>query len=162
MSDFESQVNRALAKVGARDLLAESGAVVLERIARGGGATSWYFCKGSERLADLAKKLSPGSVVSFYFDQRIRRAVSLGEARRDIEIAISADREAVVGLLNDNGLTIDVELVSNISEFDHLVRGLVEIDRLFYGRFPERDNDGRRAITVSLPDADGIVRPHPH
>jgi hypothetical protein len=31
-------------------LLASKPAVVLERIARGGGATNWFFCRGPPRL----------------------------------------------------------------------------------------------------------------
>jgi hypothetical protein len=33
---------------------------------------------------------------------------------------------------------------------------------VFYGATPDRENDGTHAVTVTLPDADGIVRPHPH
>jgi hypothetical protein len=28
--------------------------------------------------------------------------------------------------------------------------------------YPGRDNDGESAITLDLPDADGVVRRHPH
>jgi hypothetical protein len=31
-----------------------------------------------------------------------------------------------------------------------------------FGAFPGRDDDGERALTLPLPDADGVVRPHPH
>lgn len=45
------------------------GAVVLERIVRGGGATRWCFLRQLEQLKTLQDLLQPGSVVSFYFDQ---------------------------------------------------------------------------------------------
>jgi hypothetical protein len=54
-------------------LLAQHSAVVLERIARGGGSTRWFFVQRPDQLEALAAALSPGSSVSFYFDDRIKR-----------------------------------------------------------------------------------------
>jgi Enolase C-terminal domain-like len=53
-------------------LLGSRPAVVLERIARGGGATRWYWLTTVDDLQGLCDKLSPGSVISFYFDERIK------------------------------------------------------------------------------------------
>ena len=52
--------------------LESAGAIVLERVARGGGATNWYCCDSRSSLTTLESLLLPGSVVTFYFDGRFR------------------------------------------------------------------------------------------
>jgi hypothetical protein len=42
------------------------------------------------------------------------------------------------------------------------VSALAPSTLFFFGQFPARDNDGDSAITVILPDTDGVVRDHPH
>ena len=37
------------------------------------GATNWYYCADETAVPFIASRLSPGSVVSFYFDDRITR-----------------------------------------------------------------------------------------
>jgi hypothetical protein len=69
---FTSIAHSTLAMTPVGKLLETSGAVVLERIARGGGATNWYSCSGQSQLEMIEARLLPGSVVSFYFDERIR------------------------------------------------------------------------------------------
>src|SRR5215470_16023948 len=67
-----SIVHTTLMKSSIGSLLKMNSAIVLERIARGGDAVNWYYCRDESSLFDVEKMLSPGSVVSFYFDQRIR------------------------------------------------------------------------------------------
>jgi hypothetical protein len=59
-----------------------TGAVVLERIARGAGATRWYSLRDPEKLHALAERLTPGSSLSFYFDDRVRAREYDGEVAR--------------------------------------------------------------------------------
>jgi len=62
-------------------LLQARPAIVLERIARGAGATNWYRCADHAHLAALAAELHPGSLVSFYFDDRITSCRYSSEVR---------------------------------------------------------------------------------
>jgi hypothetical protein len=141
--------------------LSDRPAVVLERIARGGGATRWFFLKSNDAVDQLCGRLSPGSVVSFYFDSRIRRGTFDDEVAGEILDLAAEHGDAVVGWLSDDELEIMVDIIAGPNELSEVGPGLAG-GQVFYGAFPGRDNDGLGAITVTLPDADGIVREHPH
>jgi hypothetical protein len=149
-------------------LLVEGPAVVLERIACGGGETRWYYCAGRDQLKLVTSRLRPGSAVSFYFDGRIRRAVNsddlLPHFKMMLEKAagISGAVEIVLGVLAADGVSIKVDFPSSIGEIEEQ---LLEADPalvLFFGFFPSRDNDGKQAVSLDLPDSDGVLRTHPH
>ena len=59
-------------------------AIVLERIAMGGGAMEMFLCPSKSSLEQLIDSFSPGSIVSFYFDDRFRGEIN-SIARPDIE-----------------------------------------------------------------------------
>jgi hypothetical protein len=148
----DAQVNRALSK---------RPAVVLERIARGGGATRWYIVSGVEQLGRLTSELSPGSTISFYFDDRLATR-SFDDETVDLILKIVYDHgEAVVGFLASDGLHVEAEFVCGLSDLTEFL-GHRQPDRILVGVFPDRDNDGVHAITIDLPDRDGVVRRHPH
>src|ERR1017187_2089227 len=150
-ADFVSTVHAAVAATPIGERLGTTGAVVLERIAKGGGATRWYYCPDKDKLGAVEERLLPGSAVSFYFDDRIKSGVYSPEVKSNIEGIIIDESEAVVGRLRDDGLQIEVQLVSNIDEIDDFASTINPAARVFYGAFPARDNDGVRAITVVLP-----------
>lgn len=162
MTPFASIVQRSLRATPVAALLAKQPAVVLERIARGGGETRWYYCANASRMAELAGLLSPGSLVSFYFGDQIRYEALDAEVTRRVDEAIGTTREAVVGVLDRDGVRINMEVVSGPNEFAEYASAMSASSRVFYGAFPGRENDGRRAVTVTLPDADGVTREHPH
>jgi hypothetical protein len=137
-------------------------AVVLERWAFGGGATDWYFVGDSERLAATTAELRPGSVVSFYLDDRISYRRYTEEDEATLLSFIARDGDALVGWLMEDGWHIDMRVVSGPIELREVVSESPQDAALFFGAFPGRDNDGVDAITVTMPDVDGIVRPHPH
>jgi hypothetical protein len=144
------------------DLLSSRPAMVFERIARGGGATRWYRLSTADDLARLCEKLSPGSVVSFYFDERIEYLPLDDEATdRILEIAWT-DGSAVVGRLGPDSLEIIVDDVSGPNELGEFVATVRHGKMVFVGAFPGRDDDGRNAVTITLPDSDGVTRSHPH
>jgi hypothetical protein len=149
-----------LARTKVGELLATRDAVILERIARGGGATNWYYCRGCEQLETVEQELSPGSVVSFYFDGRLRKTLDLSEVGAAIEKILAVAIDAVVGTLHDDGVHIAATTIGSVEELAEFASERSKT--LFYGEFPARDNDGVQAVTVTLPDNDGIVRPHPH
>ena len=150
-------------------LLHARSAIVLERIARGAGATNWYRCLGRAHLAALSAELCPGSVVSFYFDSRIancrytpavrEQMLQLMRSLRDIP---GETGEIVVGYLDADELHITVDYPSGPDDLDEFTQILGSDPWIYFGRFPGRDNDGTNAVTLTLPDLDGITRRHPH
>ena len=145
-----------------RRRLAQRSAVVLERIARGGGATRWFFIQGPDQLEALVSALSPGSSVSFYFDDRIKPTELVPQVAEEILRLAAEDGDAVVGRLSPGGIEIEVQFVTGPSDLGEIATSLVPGERVFVGRFPARDSDDVRAVTLDLPDRDGVLRPHPH
>ena len=161
-SSFVSTVHTALAVTPIVDRLESSGAVVLERIAAGGGETRWYYCSDRAHLEAVEAQLQPGSVVSFYFDDRIQRSLYSPEIKSNAGKIIAETGEVIIGVLDEDGLHIDVEIITGPNELTEFASTTSFTSHVFYGVFPARDNDGVRAVTVTLPDTDGIVRAHPH
>ena len=109
----------------------------------------------------LEQRLSPGSLVSFYFDGRLAGDV-YGPAVAEAVLGIARkDGDAVIGRVEDAELELDVEFVAGHAELEQYASALGQAD-VIYGRFPAADNDGERAVTITLPDRDGVIRPHPH
>jgi hypothetical protein len=160
-TSFHSFVLSHLSATSIAELLGSTSAVVLERIARGGGATRWYYCDGPGRLDALALKVKPGSRISFYFDQRIRRDCNHAEALASISRILAETGEVMIGVLQEDGLEIKDEIITR-GELPDYEPWLRSSSTVFYGVFPMPDNDGYNAVTLNLPDADGVVRPHPH
>ena len=154
---FESVVSGRIA-----DLLMVRPAVVLERVARGGGATNWFYVASPKQLHELRTRLRPGSSVSFYFDGRIKRTVIHSGFVEEVLDISRAEGEAVVGILADDGLGIAIEFVTGPDDLTEMLSSCRESAVMFVGAFPARDNDGDDAITFDLADIDGIVRRHPH
>lgn len=150
-------------------LLDARPAIVLERIARGGGATNWFRCAGRAHLAALSAELRPGSVVSFYFDGRIancrytpavrEQMVQLMRSLRDIP---GETGEIVVGYLDADKFHITVDYLAGPNDLDEFTQPLGTDAWIYFARFPGRDNDGTNAVTLTLPDLDGVTRGHPH
>jgi hypothetical protein len=160
--NFSATVQTLLAGTRVRDLLALSSAVVLERIAGGGGATNWYYCSGPEALGTVEAKLSPGSLVSFYFDRRIAWSRLSPQLTAAIEQIITESGDAVVGVLGNDGVEVNTAIVVSGDDLAEYMSTIAPTSQVLYGAFPSRDNDGTRALTVTLPDVDGVVRSHPH
>ncbi len=139
-----------------------SGAVVLERFARGGGATRWFHCSTSADLSTVLDEFLPGSCVSFYFDQRIASRVYSEAVADELRSVLRETGEILIGQPDADGVHLVMEVVSGQQELNVLINVLGAKSIIFFGPFPGRDNDGEKAITALLPDADGVVRPHPH
>ena len=144
-------------------------AIVLERIARGGGAANWYRCADHASLAAVNAELRPGSVVSFYFDDRITGCRYTPEVREQLLRLMCRLRdipgetgEIVVGHLADDQLHMTVDFPSGPEGLDEFTGTLGTDPWIYFGRFPGRDDDGTDAVTLTLPDLDGITRAHPH
>jgi hypothetical protein len=159
---FLDIVHTSLIDAGVRRRLETAPAVVLERIARGGGATSWYRCSNLEALDRIEGRLSPGSVVTFYHDQRIKTGTLTTDTVAAIKDIIAVMGDAVVGPVDADGIQIHAEIIVSEDDLAEFVAIIPLEEPVFYGAFPKRDNDGTHAITVTLPDRDGVVRMHPH
>lgn len=160
---FRVSLREAIGATAVPQLLATGSrqAVVLERIARGAGATRRFLLGDIEDLVLLEQRLSPGSLVSFYFDGRLAGDV-YGPAVAEAVLGIARkDGDAVIGRVEDAELELDVEFVAGHAELEQYASALGQAD-VIYGRFPAADNDGERAVTITLPDRDGVIRPHPH
>ena len=91
--------------------------------------------------------------------------MGIGTGRISVDLILDlvhAHGEAVVGVLSPNGVEIEVEFVCGLGELSELLGAAADGIELFVGVFPERDNDGVDAVTLDLPDSDGVFRQHPH
>jgi hypothetical protein len=105
---FAAAVHSTLESTAVLALLAKGRAIVLERIACGGGETRWYFCRDKQSFDQIEAAFTPGSVVSFYFDERIHPLSASSTADSETEQIIAHDRELVVGVLeNDIHIRVD-------------------------------------------------------
>lgn len=157
---FAALAHEALVRAGvfAR---ADEDMIVLERIASGAGATNWYNVHGADTLSALTRRLWPGSSVSFFFDNRIAKTVYDASARAALEAWWTRDYDAVLLTLIPDDFELDYwgvaghqDLVEREGDGD-----LKDGDPIHIGPYPASDND-TGAITIYLPDKDGIVRPH--
>jgi len=103
-----SRVEQALRATPLLERLSEGSAVVLERIACGGGETRWYYCADATNLRAIATRLRPGSVVSFYFDGRMHDGPRSIELVAAAEAMLASCRDIVVGALMDDHIEIDM------------------------------------------------------
>lgn len=160
--DVISIARNELLRAHVQEAIDAHSAVVLERIARGGGNTNWYYRRGPGDLDSLVAHLKPDAKVSFYFDDRIHNSESIEDARRAADLLLREKGEALIGSLAADGLTVAMSIVVNVADLSEYISETGPSSLYFYGSFPCPDNDSCSAITVVLPDADGIVRAHPH
>jgi len=145
-----------------KSLLLKRNAVLLERIALSGGRTVWYYCKSPYDLDVIGERLCPGSVISFYFDDRIKISQFNDLVKNEINNVIKIEKECVFGFLKDDKLEIEMNFIESISEIDRNFINDFKEQVFFYGPFPKRDYDGVDSVTFILPDDDGVFRAHAH
>ena len=162
MSTRDAITGQLLDAYGVVHRLQHAGAVVLERIARGGGDTRWYCCDNVAALASIRGRFSPGSVVSFHFDDRMKCCVARDLPLDEIDAIIARDGECIVGRVGHDGIDIEAFDLCSSTEIAEEFPDLRDDERLVYGPFPARSCDGWNAITFILPDDDGVFRAHPH
>jgi hypothetical protein len=136
--------------------------VILERLPRAAGATSWFVCDNEDELKLVVNEFRPGSSVSFYFDGRIARAVYNSEVRSVLLGIIDRTGDVLIGEFHPDDVHLEMEVISDPSELDEFLATLGNATQIYFGPFPARENDGHAAVTLTLPDEDGVVRDHPH
>jgi hypothetical protein len=159
---FKEIVHECLGVTPVYELLTSHDAVILERLAYGGGSTNWYYCRSHAQIHEIEGRLSPGSVVSFYFDGRIQSCEFSVLPHGSIRRMMEEHREMVVGVLGDDGIELKAAILDSREDLEEFESTLSPGCQAFYGVFPGRDNDGIQAVTVTLPDSDGVARGHPH
>lgn len=155
-------VQQALEASPVRELLGSRPAAVLERIARGGGATAWYYCRDGGDLDVIEAALSPGSVVSFYFDDTMRLARVTPGAIDEMKAILERNGDVILAPVRTGAIRLEAEAVTHSDELVELVATFEPETVALYGATPARDNDGVNAVTITVPDRDGVVRDHPH
>jgi hypothetical protein len=160
---LKSYVLESLATTPIFERLKVADAVILERIAAGGGATNWYYCPDETQLEAVAALMRAGSRVSFYFDNRIAHAPYSDEIRSNIlEIIPERARGPLAGALMEDRLRINMIIDIELAELEEYDWELASAPYVFYGQYPGSENDGVNAVTLVLPDEDGVVRAHPY
>src|SRR5262245_31465813 len=95
--------------------------VALERVAYGAGATNWYTARNRAELEKIVHALRPGSLVSFYFDNRIPRGPYTGKVRNELIDIIERDGDALIGWLEPDGVHISMAVVVGAEDLDEEV-----------------------------------------
>lgn len=136
--------------------------VVLERLARAGGAARWFFVVSRTALEDVFDQLRGGSSVSFYFSGHLHVEVDNEAARQEMFEEITRRSELVLGYPAPDNAQLEMEIISGASELTECLILHPEGSLVVWGEWPARESDGENAITVDLVDADGVLRSHPH
>ncbi len=142
--------------------LAESsdGFIVLERVARGGGATRWYFCQGISELTAVLPDLRPGSRVGFFFDDRIRRELFSEQVEADLFDIAASTGEVLLGREQAEGPELQMDFLGAM-EISEALADVRSGEMVYLGVFPAIEDDGVSCIAFIPPDSDGEVRPQP-
>jgi hypothetical protein len=159
------RIQEILIERGVARLLSSKSALVLERIACGGGQTCWYMIDKGRGTEELSALLRPGSCVSVYFGEVLfstrKPSELIGEAMKFIEKSL--DHECVVAARKGSDTRLCVEFVSGIGDLNGFLESNVGDDIVYlWGPYPGRDNDKITGFTFTLPDADGMVRQYPY
>jgi hypothetical protein len=83
------------------------------------------------------------------------------DAEAEILRVITDTEEAVVGVATPGQVVLDAHVLTDSLELSEVHVELVGHD-IYLGPYPDPANDGVDAITLVLPDADGVVRSHPY
>jgi hypothetical protein len=138
----------------------DRGAVVLERVARGGGETRWFYCRTVAEIEQILPRLRPGSRVGFFFDDRLRRAPFSDSVEEELWSMATEAGEVLLGTERQGDPELDMVLLDPSDFSEHLAEVRAG-EVVFYGLFPAIEDDGVSAVSFIPPDQDGVVRPQP-
>ena len=75
---------------------------------------------------------------------------------------IETTGDVMVGYLTTDSVSLAMESAGSTGDLDDFLRSAGSESQIFAGPFPAAKNDGIHAVTIIVPDADGVVRDHPH
>jgi hypothetical protein len=136
--------------------------VVLERLARAGGAVKWYFIRSQEDFDRVLLMFRGGSCVSLYFADQLHVELDTDRVRQRMFDVVTSEGELVAGYPSGSDPEVDIEVISGPGELGSYLMSHPEGLLIVWGIWPARDNNGYDAITIDLVDQDGILRNHPH
>jgi hypothetical protein len=139
-----------------------SRVVILERLARGGGASRWYYATSEEQFKNALSHLRGGSIVSLFFGDELNVDLDTDEARQRMFDQVSPSREIIIGYPEDNLSILRVDLVTGPSELSEVLIHHPEGETVVWGKWPSAKQDGHSVFTLRLVDEDGVLRSHPH
>ena len=134
--------------------------VVLERVARGAGATRWYLVKDRRALERTFASLGPGSQVTLYFQGPMCVGPLDPSIIGEMFATVGDTGEIVIAHPKDGAVALQVEFVSGPSELTEFLMQPNPSGDLVWGPFPGQEEPD--ALTIDLVDADRVLRPHPH
>ena len=142
-------------------LLGKSGhVVILERVARGGGATRWHYCIAIWEVSEVIATMRPGSNVGFFFDDRIRRSLYSDDIGIEILDIATAAGEVWIG--RETGPSREFKMdFGGVEESMSMITKFKTGEAVLYGAFPAFEDDRVNSIVFTPPDPDGVVRPQP-
>lgn len=154
-------IERYLVNHGLTDLLdAGQPLVIFERLAHGGGASKWYRLTTAEDLHTAAAQMRPGSLIQVFQDETMS-AAPVGQI--DPQALVEVARRQGEVLLGPPGT--GAELLLECLDPDEVEAELSRLDSnrtVYFGAPPQVGSSGLAEINFVLPDADGVVRRHPH
>lgn len=129
-----------------------SHCVILERVAWGAGQTRWYVAYDSNELEVILSGIARGSVISCYFDDRIRKSSWSISTRKEILDVVKATGDCVVAKPEVGTNILDVAFVAGENDIDEFFLEMTDGEVIFFGAFPARDDDGNDAVSWVVPD----------
>jgi hypothetical protein len=72
------------------------------------------------------------------------------------------DGDAVLGVVAPDSLELEFAYLASAQQINEFIADRSPVSTVYFGAFPSADNDGADAVTLVLPDSDGIVRNHPY
>lgn len=100
--------------------------------------------------------------MTFYFAAQVPSNPMSPDIRRELETLVRATGEVMIGRRPVGSCTIEMDLISGPEELSEYLAEIADGTDVFWGTWPGRDDDGFDAVSVTLVDADGVPRPHPH
>lgn len=152
-------------EINARFGAAGGPILLLERWARGAGQRSWFVLTSASDVEAARDVVRPGSSLTAYFGPDLpvhgiwsEELVRVTEALID---ALGPNQELVA--LVDRGARpmLEAEYLANRAELESWTPEAMG-DTVWIGKYPDWPPDGEDVTTRVVPDADGLVRPHPY
>ena len=105
---------------------------------------------------------SLGGVVVSGIRVSSRGRVSRSQLATTYAAALPMDSVLSVVWVQSQVFIVAITLALSVTDLAEFMSTVAPTSQVLFGAFPNRDNDGTRALTVTLPDLDGVVRSHPH